>query len=164
MDSFKPLFGKKEADALIKEIASRIDSDSKKNIRQQITPDNTPFKALSKVTVSRKKKKGSLYPNKALIDTGIMIRAIRVKRLGLAKYEVGVANRGNPSREELAYRHNIGYSNQFGPVPARPFLGISAKRLDWIDARLDRWITTQLQKAKREGKKKVIQSFPISSG
>ena len=139
-------------DKLMLDIAEKISIDSKKNIRQQTNVDGSPFKELADKTIKNKTRKGSASINKALIDRGVMLRAIKVFKEGKGKYAVGVVARGNPRRDLIALIHNVEGVNQFTRV-IRNFLGVSERTQKWIDTRIERFKRKQLNNPRRTTKK-----------
>jgi hypothetical protein len=142
-----------DVDLVMKGIALSIANDGRANIRRQVSPDGTPFTGLAKSTIKSKRSRKSRTPTKALIDKGIMLRAIRVFKIKKNAYAVGVAARGKPRRDLVGLIHQeIGVLSKLGRI-VRPFLGISKKREQWINLRLRRWINSKLIKTQR----RVIQ-------
>ena len=123
------------------QIAEKVATEAKENIRRQQSPDGTPFTPLAKRTVQ---KKGF---SMALIDKGIMFNAISVFHIAKNQFEVGVIPRGKPRRDLVALIHQEqGVPSKKGRI-VRPFLGMSSRLLKWANDRMERWMAEKAQKA-----------------
>lgn len=129
-----PDYSKKAVDPLIEEISAKIANDAKKNIRNQIDFDGSPFKELAKKTVRNKIAKKSPLPRTALVDKGILLRGITSKREASARHVVFVKGFGNPRRDDVAVWQQIDGVNQITRT-IRRFLGISKDTERWIQER-----------------------------
>lgn len=135
-----------DGNLILAEMAESISNDAKKNIRSQNQPDGSPFTPLAPTTIKRKRAKGSATPTKALMDTGLMIRSIAALKVKENMYAIGIIPRGEPPRDLIAYIHQEEGVNKFTRI-IRKFLGISDKRMDWIEARFYRWVKDRIRKS-----------------
>ncbi len=132
------------AEVPLGQIAEKVATEAKENIRMQRSPDGTPFVPLAKSTI---RKKGFAM---ALFDKGIMFNAIMVYHTGKNQFEVGVSPRGKPRRDLVAEIHqNIGVPSKKGRI-VRPFLGMSARLNKWANDRMDRWMAERAQNAAKK--------------
>ena len=99
------------------------------------------FKALKVSTIKAKIKKGSRFPNKPLIDTGLMRQIFRSKSASASSLEsrVGVARK----RKDVATYHNDGGKNN--KPPKREWFGIGTK----LKKRLDKMVRAKVRQIVR---------------
>ena len=133
-----------DADIPMKQIAEKMVMDSRRNIRQQNSPEGDSFEPLSKKTIKDKIREHAPYPRRALYRKGIMYRAIHAYRVAKNQYEVGVIPRGKPARDLVAMIHS---GEIMSNIPVRRFLGISQATRDWTNKRMLRWINENIRKA-----------------
>lgn len=152
IDLRPPDISAKAADPLMREIAEKISNDSKRNIRNRVSPDGTRIQKLARHTKANKRSMGSSTPNHPLINTGKMLNAIKVFKDKRASYSVGVDAVGSPRRDLIALIHHTEGVNQFTQV-VRQFIGISAAREKWIEARITRWLSSQTKKTRTPRKR-----------
>ncbi|MCK5607331.1 phage virion morphogenesis protein [Candidatus Pacearchaeota archaeon] len=133
----------RDADKEMFDIAQKIANDAQRNIRRQTSPDGTPFTPLDPKTVRKKRRRGAQFSRRALYDRGVMYRSIKVFKIAKNRYGVQVQARGKPRRDLVALIHQEGTPT----IPARPFMGISGKTRDWINARMQRWLNSKLAKS-----------------
>lgn len=143
-----PDLSKEQMDPLVREVAVKIATDAKKNIRNQINFTGDPFRRLAPKTIRNKIAKKSISPDSALIDTGLMLNSIDVFPQGTAKYITGLRPNGSPQRDLLAFIHQEEGVNQQTRV-IRRFLGVSKQTENWISARIKRYVAALTKGTKK---------------
>lgn len=133
-----------DASVPLSQIADKVATDSRRNIRGQTNLDGSTYKGLSKKTIQDKIREGSANPRMALYRKGIMYRAIHVYRLGNNNFEVGIIPRGKPRRDLVGIIHQ-----EIGPV-IRSFLGFTRQTYIWANARMERWLSERMQKSAKK--------------
>ena len=119
------LFKKKIVAGLLNDIAEitagQIKTDVKKGMGVK-----TKLKPLKASTIKRKRKKGSRFPRKPLIDTGKMTNVVQTKEASRTNLmsEIDVAR----NMREIADYHNEGA----GHLPKRLWFGIGKKTKDRV--------------------------------
>jgi len=128
----------KNASIVLSQIANKVATESKKNIRTQTNvDDNSAFKRLSVKTIKDKTRENAPYPHRALYRKGVMYNAVRVSKIADNIFTVGILPRGKPNREMVAIIHHEETAIK------RRFLGISSQTFKWAKARMDRWFKTK---------------------
>ncbi len=153
---FVPDFSRRAADPMMKDIAKKLVSEAKTNIRQQREFDGVPFQKLSRNRIDVKRKEGYAQPNKALIATGKMLKSILARKLANAKYEIGVSKKikykaeGEKQRtidgQRLSEIHT--YHGAGAGRVLRIFLGWTKRADVYADRRVDRFVEERFKKAR----------------
>ena len=107
-------------------IGGYLAAEAQDNIRQETSPDGTPFVPLKLATVATKKRKGKIP--KALQQDGILITSI-VSQVQGNEVLIG-------SNLPYASIHQLGGEH----IPARPHLGINAENEREITGISQDWI------------------------
>ncbi len=128
----------------LSQIANKVATNARRNIRNQTNINGSSFTRLSVKTIKDKVREGAVSPRKALFRKGIMFRAIHVYKTGKNNFNVGIIPRGKPQRDMIAEIHQ-----NIGPV-IRTFLGFNQQTYQWAWARINRWIVERKQKAKKK--------------
>lgn len=129
----------------LQQCAEEIKNDSQRSIRlQQDFETGASFTPLSKRTISRKGF------SMALFDKGVMFNAIHAYKVVNNTIVVGIIPRGSPQRDLVGLIHQEqGVPSKRGRI-VRRFLGVSEKRMQWIESRMQRWVNERIQKATHE--------------
>jgi hypothetical protein len=133
-----------DASVPLSQIADKVATDSRRNIRSQTSLDGSAYRRLSKKTIQDKIREGSANPRMALYRKGIMYRAIHVYRQGKNNFEIGIIPVGKPRRDLVGLIHQ-----EIGPV-IRSFLGFTRQTYNWANNRIERWLSEKTQKAAKK--------------
>ena len=109
---------------MLNQIASLFGEDMKRGVARQVDTQNRPLRPLKIATIKAKRRKGSIMPEKALIDTNLMVGGIYTSRRATPKNMMAVVivpkGRGavrKGDRQQIGKYHNIGSR----PMPERHF-------------------------------------------
>lgn len=130
-----------DANIPLSQIAKKIATNARRNIRNQTNLDGSAYARLSVKTLKDKRREKAPYPRRALYRKGIMYRAIHVYKNAKNDFSVGIIPRGVPRRDIVAQIHQ-----NLAPV-IRTFLGFGASTYRWMNQRMQRWIIEKQQKA-----------------
>ena len=154
-EDLTPDFSGRKSDAVMKQIADYVSEDIKKNIRHQREFDGVSFRPLSATRIAQKKKSGSRFSTKALMDTGKLHDNIDARRRKRGVYDIRVDRRikyktgsGSINGERLSEIHNVDGAGT-GRI-TRAFMGLSKRAEEWMDKRIDRFVNEQLKKSKKK--------------
>ena len=114
-------FVNKKIAEMLNDIADAFVGQTKSNVEKGKDINMKSFAPLADSTKEAKRKKGSRFPNKPLMDSGLMRKVFRSKSASASSLEsrVGVAQK----RKEIAQFHNDGGDN----LPKREWFGIGTK-------------------------------------
>tara|TARA_Y100001963_G_C6715730_1_gene416532 strand:- start:661 stop:1101 length:441 start_codon:yes stop_codon:yes gene_type:complete len=120
---------------MLNDIANIAVSQIKSDMDKGRDIEGKKFAPLKDSTVESKKKKGSKYPRRPLIDTGLMQKVFRSKSASASSLvsEVSTAKK----RKEVAIYHNEGA----GKLPERKWFGVGKK----TKRRFDKYIKSRIR-------------------
>ena len=120
---------------MLNDIADMAVGQMKSDIDKGRDFEGRKFASLKESTIKSKRKKGSKFPRKPLIDTGLMQKVFRSKSASASSLvsEVSTAKK----RKEVAIYHNEGAGN----LPERKWFGVGKKS----KRRFDKYIKSRIR-------------------
>ena len=137
------LASKLNFDVPLRNVATAIQNDVKRNLRENMTYKGPRMKRLADKTIKDKTRLGVSTPKMPLMRFRNMFRNIRVKKAGYNSWAVDFAS--NESNDK-AYYHNIAGAGKTSII--RQFFGVSKKRERWAIKYFESWIVNKLRAGK----------------
>jgi len=136
-------FSKLNFDVPLRNVATAIQNDVKRNLRNSTTYKGPKMKRLADKTVKDKTRLGVAAPKMPLMRFRNMFRNIRVKKAGYNHWAVDFAT---GESNDKAYYHNVAGAGKTRII--RQFFGVSKKREAWSIKYFESWVLNKLKAGK----------------